>query len=133
MQTREQIEAQIRAQNPDTTLDGETRLGAGHPEYEALVARWVDARWEQEQAEAAIASRKTWPTVTAFWSEFTDAEKYGIETSQDPTTIVMRADLKLWLSDVWSDDPRIVLGMAQLVAVGILTAERRFSILDPQS
>jgi hypothetical protein len=48
MQTREEIEAQIRAQNPDTTLDGETRLGAGHPEYEALVERWVNAAMEQQ-------------------------------------------------------------------------------------
>lgn len=45
MKTRAEIGAAIRLKNPDTSLDGETRIGAGHPDYEALIERWVDAEF----------------------------------------------------------------------------------------
>lgn len=41
MKTRQQIEAQIRMDNP--TSDG---LSAGHPKYEALISKWVDSYME---------------------------------------------------------------------------------------
>jgi hypothetical protein len=100
-------------------------------------AEWVDGAWSvrdltpDEIAEReAEAARKTWPTVTQFWNEFSDAEQYGIEVSTDPEIIVLRAKLKLWLSDVWSDDPRIVYALNKLVTIDILTEERRAVILQ---
>jgi hypothetical protein len=85
---------------------------------------------EEIAAREADAARKVWPTVTQFWDEFSDAEQYGIEVSTDPEIIVLRAKLKLWLSDVWSDDPRIVYALSKLVTIGILTEERRAAILQ---
>lgn len=76
-----------------------------------------------------LASRKIWETVSDFWSEFSNEEKYAIEVSQDQTLIVLRADLKLWLKDVWSDDPRIVMGLTALVSAGIINETRKAEII----
>ena len=43
MATREQIEAQLRAENPTTTDDAGERHGLGSPVYEAAITRWADA------------------------------------------------------------------------------------------
>jgi hypothetical protein len=43
MTTREQIEAQLRAENPTTTDDSGERHGPGSPVYEAAISRWADA------------------------------------------------------------------------------------------
>lgn len=113
------------------------RLQSIPPHADLETGEWVTSSYEvieltaEEIAENAVmATRKVWPTVTQFWDEFTDAEQYGIEVSTDPEIVVLRAKLKLWLSDVWSDDPRIVYALAKLVAIGILTEERRAAILQ---
>jgi len=105
-------------------------------ECEPILA-WHDDRVERGWSivpllpeQIAAASRKVWPTVAEFWAEFEGAEKYAIEVSTDPEIIVLRADLKLWLRDVWSDDPRIIYALEKLVTVGILTEERRAAILQ---
>jgi hypothetical protein len=51
--TRDQIEQQVRKDNPTTSLDGLTRIGAGHPDYEALIEAWTDA------AVASLAEQST--------------------------------------------------------------------------
>lgn len=43
MTTREQIEAQLRAENPTTTDDSGERHSPGSPVYEAAITRWADA------------------------------------------------------------------------------------------
>lgn len=51
--TREQIEQQLRAENPTSVIDG-VEMGAGDPAYEALMEQWVDA-YEQTLADLAAA------------------------------------------------------------------------------
>jgi hypothetical protein len=101
-------------------------IEAARPAAEAAIAA------EAAAAATALAARKVWPTVSEFWAEFENGEKYAIETSPSPEIIVLRADLKLWLKDVWSDDPRIVLGLDTLVAAGIIDEARRVTILTKQ-
>jgi hypothetical protein len=125
MQTIDEIESELRADCP--TIDGSV---PGEAHYEAKIKKFVAARVEHLSRLAEMQSRKVWPTVSEFWAEFEGAEKYAIEVSSDPEIIVLRADLKLWLKDVWSDDPRIVYALGKLVTVGILTEERRASILQ---
>lgn len=61
--TRAQIEAQIRADNPTTAIDG-VEYGQGAPEYEALLAQWADAMEAQQNAAtrgtARTALRNAW-------------------------------------------------------------------------
>lgn len=45
--TRQEIEAQLRADNPTTTDDVGERHGPGSDVYEAAIQRWVDAMEEQ--------------------------------------------------------------------------------------
>lgn len=103
--------------------------------YEPTLVWFEDRVERQWQAvpltteEIAANARKIWPSVTEFWDEFTDAEQYGIEVHTDPEIVVLRAKLKLWLSDVWSDDPRIVMGLAALVSAGIIDETRKAEIL----
>ena len=54
MKTRQQVEAEIRTDNP--TSDN---LTAGHPVYEALIAKWTDAR----MADLATAAP---PVIVSF-------------------------------------------------------------------
>jgi hypothetical protein len=51
---REQIEAQLRADNPTTTDDAGGRHGPGSTVYEAAIQRWADAM-EAQLAESAAA------------------------------------------------------------------------------
>ncbi len=131
--------SQLRTETDPATIATLIRKGWAEtvlPTYDPATQHapeWIDGEWivrALTEEELAAVERKTWPNVTEFWAEFTDAEKYGIETSTDPTTIVMRADLKLWLADVWSDDLRIQTGMARLVELNILTQERHDEILS---
>ena len=94
---------------------------------------WVQFSFEVKpltEEEIAERSRKVWPTVADFWNEFTNQEKYDIETSSDGEIIVIRADLKLWVKEVWSDDLRVIAGLDKLVASGIISSERKLEILE---
>lgn len=59
--TREQIEQQIRTDNPTTTDDRGRRHGPGAEVYEAAITRWVDAALaaaeRAEQARAAAEAK----------------------------------------------------------------------------
>jgi hypothetical protein len=51
--TREQIEQQLRADNPTTTDDAGTRHGPGSAVYEARIAAWAERRMAELDAIAA--------------------------------------------------------------------------------
>lgn len=72
---------------------------------------------------------KIWTNVQAFMAEFTMPEKAQIALSMDPTVAALRLELTTWLSDVHSDDPRVVAGLDKLAELGILTTERKNTIL----
>jgi hypothetical protein len=129
MRTREQIEEQLRSQNPTTTDESGTVRLPGDDYYETIMTRWVDATEAQEIADAAIADRKVWPSSGAFWAEFTQAEKVAIVTSTIPDIKVLHADLQVWPGEVWSTDPKVQEGLSGLQLVTILTAERKAAIL----
>lgn len=78
--------------------------------------------------ELADSLRKTWATSQDFLAEFTMAEIGGIGTSQDPVIAALRLVLSTWIGQIYSDDPRVVLGLNAIEAAGILTAERRDEI-----
>jgi len=124
--TREQIEQQLRIDNPTTTDGAGNRHGPGSEVYEAAIQRWADAR---EAQLAASINRKIWPDKSKFWDEFTPVEKAAILTSEHSGIKVLWSDLTMWPGEVWSDDSRIHQGLSGLVAVGILTESRKTEIL----
>lgn len=101
------------------------------------IAAWRDARPQPESWDAIIAEwqasaafqRKTWANAAAFLGEFSLEEMATISLSTDPTIAALRLLLASWPADVWSDDPRIQLGLGKLVAVGIIDEARRAAIL----
>ena len=113
MKTREQIELEVREQNP--TSDGNT---TGHPKYEALIAKWTDDNFELE----ALVIPKSWPNSHEFLNELTDDERNSLATT--PNVAGLALLLSSWQSNVVSDDPRIEAGLAAPVAVGVLTQAR---------
>jgi hypothetical protein len=125
--TREQIEAQIRADNPTTTDEAGERHGPGSEVYEAAIQRWADAM----EASLGAAAGKSWPSKREFDAEFTDAETYGIEISSHPTLVVLRGRLNRWEGEILASDERVQAAFAKLVEVGILSPERRDEILTP--
>ena len=130
--TPEEIEADIREKNPTTRLRGASEyVGPGDPDYESQIAVWVADAIETDAKLAIVRTRKIWPTAAAFLGEFDLAkgELSAISLSTDPTVAALRLLLAAWPADVWSDDPRIQMGMARLVEVGILTQERSDEIL----
>lgn len=85
-------------------------------------------RWEvvdMTTEEIAAASRKTWPDASAFLAEFSIEQLAAISLSTNPTVAALRLLLASWPADVWSDDPRILLGLGELVADGILSESDR--------
>ncbi len=128
--TREDIESQLRADNPTTTDDFGERHGPGSEVYESAIQRWADAM----EAQVQIESRKIWPNSSAFLAEFTMPEIGAISLSADPAIAALRLLLATWPADVWSDDPRIEGGLATLIAAGIITETRRIEIVaKPQN
>lgn len=73
--------------------------------------------------------RKVWPTKAEFWAEFTDAEKLAIMNSTIEPIRLLDRELLVWPGEVWSDDERVQAGLNGLVAVGILSSERKAAIL----
>jgi hypothetical protein len=84
---------------------------------------------ELEAAWAALQARKIWPTKAHFWDELTADEKAGILNSDHSGIKVLWSDLTMWPGEVWSDDTRIQQGLSGLVALGLLTAQRKDQIL----
>jgi hypothetical protein len=94
--------------------------------------QWVNGAWivtDKTPEELAAEARKVWSSSAAFWSAFTDAEKLAILASTIAGIILLREELRLWTGEVWSDDSRVQAGLTGLVAVGILTNDRKAAIL----
>lgn len=87
--------------------------------YDAAFAAW----------EAAQNPPKQWPDTEHFLAEFTLEEMAGIGLSRDPTVAALYVLLSGWRSAVHSDDPRVMQGLAALVAAGIISEERKAEIL----
>ena len=77
-----------------------------------------------------ISTRKTWDTSTDFIEEFTLSELAAVQLSTNPTIAALRLILSAWSKPVWSDDPRIQLGLATMVSEALITAERSAEILS---
>ena len=93
---------------------------------------WVGTQWvveEKTQADLASEARKVWDNTADFFAEFSVTEAEGIAVSTHPTVSRLRLRLSTWAGKVFSDDPHVAGGLSLLVAVGILTAERRTEIL----
>jgi hypothetical protein len=107
------------------------RLQSIAPVADLGSGEWVTSSYDvvaltsDEIAEnAIIAARNTWPNASAFLGEFTMPELAAIELSTDPTIAALRLLLASWPADVWSDDPRIVMGLDALESAGIITDAR---------
>jgi len=75
---------------------------------------------------------KKWQNVQLFMAEFTMSEKANIALSMDPTVAALRLELTTWLSEVHSDDPRVVSGLFKLVELGIISEQRKVEIITIQ-
>ena len=119
------VEAAPPAYNPAT----EKLVGA--PDA-VIDGQFVKGRYTVEPLtsdELAAIARKTWENAAAFLDEFELTELAAISLSSDPTVAALRLLLASWPKDVWSDDPRIVMGLAKLVEVGIIDETRKTAIL----
>lgn len=74
------------------------------------------------------AAVKTWANAEYFMAEFSLPEMGAIALSADPTIAALRFMLSTWFSTVRADDERVILGLATLVAAGIISEARRTEI-----
>lgn len=86
---------------------------------------------ELQQAWDELQTIKIWTNVQSFMAEFTMPEKAQIALSTDPTLAALRLELSAWLSDVYSNDQRVVTGLDKLVELDIITAQRKAEIITP--
>jgi hypothetical protein len=92
-------------------------------------AIWQNGQWVVPVIDPAVAARKTWPNAAAFLGEFSLPELAAISLSTDPTIAALRLLLASWTADIWSDEPRIQLGLAKLVETGIIDEAGKAAIL----
>jgi hypothetical protein len=105
------------------------------PEYNSDTQKveWGDTGWvviDLTQEEIAAKTRKVWQTKAEFWNEFTNSEQIAIMDSTNTDIRLLDRQLVIWSGEVWSDDVRVQSGLNGLVAVGILTPERKVEILN---
>jgi hypothetical protein len=127
------FEAAVAAGNPKVT-GWALRPAAPTHSSTQRAPEWVNGAWlvtDKTPEELAAESRKIWPSSADFWAAFTDAEKLAILASTIAGIILLREELRLWTGEVWSDDARVQAGLTGLVAVGILTNDRKAAILAP--
>jgi hypothetical protein len=72
---------------------------------------------------------KIWANVQSFMIEFTMLEKAAIALSTDQTIAALRLELSTWLSEVYSNDQRVIAGLDKLVELQIITETRRTEII----
>lgn len=80
--------------------------------------------------EIAAKTRKVWRTKNEFWNEFSPSEQLAVMDSTVPEIRLLDRQLLIWPGEVWGDDERVINGLNALVAVGILTIERKEEILS---
>lgn len=93
---------------------------------------WVGLDWlvaEKTAEDLAAEARKIWENPAAFLAEFSVTEAESLAISTHPTVARLRQRLYTWVGRVFSDDPHVAGGLSLLVALGILTSERRAEIL----
>lgn len=131
----------------DLNFDLSRALGLVVPNAKFFLAgnSWEGLEWKDERElpneqtliaaleaeDARLAARKVWASSADFWASFTDTEKLAILASTIAGIILLREELRLWTGAVWSDDPRVIAGLNGLVAVSILTNDRKQAILTP--
>ena len=96
------------------------------------VAKTITYGWgtiELTEDELAAEARKIWDTSADFIAEFTLEELAAVQLSTNATIAALRLILAAWRAPVWSDDPRIQLGLATMVSENLITTERRDAIL----
>jgi hypothetical protein len=128
----DQMAAWIASDNPKRLDWSEQPSPPAHDAFTQHAPEWGDGEWivrDLTPDELAAAARKTWPNAAAFLGEFTMPELAAIELSTDPTIAALRLLLASWTADVWSDDPRIVMGLDALESAGIITEARRGEIV----
>jgi hypothetical protein len=81
------------------------------------------------QIEALPPTVKVWPSKAEFWAEFTTQEKAGIITNANLGIRMLDKELTMWTASVRADDQRIIDGLSDLVAAGIISEERKAQIL----
>jgi len=97
-----------------------------------IAAKTVTYGWEiidLTADELAAKARKTWATSADFIAEFTLQELAAVQLSTNATIAALRLILAAWRAPVWSDDPRIQLGLSTMVSENLITAERSAEIL----
>jgi hypothetical protein len=88
---------------------------------------------ELETAWQQIQNHKIWPDVQALMAAFTMQEMAAISLSVDPITAGLRLQLASWRSPVDPSHELVQTGLNNLVAIGILTAERKAEIIATAS
>lgn len=98
---------------------------------DAVECGWIydGKNWTEPPELVKVRERKVWTNAAAFMAEFTLPELASVSLSQDPTVAALRLMLSAWPSDVWSDDPRIQMGLAALVSSGIIDETRKAELL----
>lgn len=131
-------QSQLRTESDPAVIANLKRKGwveTTPPDYDPATHRapewsggeWITAPLTPEEIAAAV--RKTWSNAAMFLGEFSMPELAAISLSLDPTIAALRLLLASWPADVWSDDPRIIGGLAALVAAGIIDPARRGEIV----
>ena len=120
---------------PLVKLDAPTYDASTHRVEPTLVwhADRVERDWSVvalSSEELIVAARKTWVNAAGFLGEFSMPELAAISLSVDATVAALRLLLLSWPADVWSDDPRIVMGLAALVSAGIIDETRKSQIIS---
>lgn len=88
----------------------------------------VEADWVS--VDNPNADKLIWRDVEHFMDLFTFEEKSAIALSVNPQLAALRLTLTTWHSTVHSDDPRVLLGLSLLEALGIISEERKATILS---
>lgn len=113
-------------QEPEPSYDANTHTCEATETIDAqnkIVTRGWIVREKPEQPKA-------WISAQEFMSVFTMEEKTAIALSVDPTIAALRLELSTWLAPIHADDARVQLGLNKLVELGILTNDRKSSIIS---
>jgi len=120
---------EITQDPPD--FDADTQR-IGKTQVVDVVAQTLTHGWDiidLTDDELAAKARKTWMTSADFIGEFTLQELAAVQLSTNATIAALRLILAAWSKPVWSDDPRIQLGLSTMVSENLITAERSAEIL----
>lgn len=129
---------QLRTETDDAVIANLLRKGwvettpPDHNDATQHPPTWVDGQWvaaDLTADEIAAKTRKTWLTSADFIEELTLSELAAVQLSTNPTMAALRLILAAWSKPVWSDDPRIQLGISTMVSEGLITTERSAEIL----